>query len=969
MHRDISSPAYNFLFQKEDRNIEEAKRKYEKQLGKKIQKEEAQKHKKFKKFQEHRSFINVLTKISPLKEDKNPKWLEKVHKVKNFIQTLETKEDEMASQQENNKSPNLGDKGNGEDIHSTTPPPHISPVSPRFSLSITPTRGRGRGRGRRLSGDEQKSPGQDEGGELRKGLISEILQDNEDPEDILAIAAEISKQLKQRKEQRPNEASWNDADDAEHNMGETVRSQEDEGHDTSLLDKASALEIRTAQMNKELQATAIQDAKLQEALLKADAERRKLEEHIASLQAEKEYNAKKSAHVKAAAEEAAHGLSLKFQEHKPQRQYPATKTYKHEREEQKSSAHNGAIPKRSKVTFTSKDEDEDYYERNLISLKQEAKSFIPKAYQHQSGTPHSHKDYDEREDQIGDGTEENGRTITQSINAEKRTKVASERRFFDSMIDAIKSNEPVMKNVRLDYFSYDLTDTPPNNGNLEPNILLWMNELETETSHMSDEQRCKVAEHFLLKEARKIFKGCRRQVGDVWEDVKDQFLFKSRSEIKETPTELIDKLSSFKIDEDDSIQKIYLQLLDIKVRLAQKDLDLAGEKIAVEVFAECISERFRKKLRNEEEMTLDKAFELAIIYKEENPDERPLAKRIKAKKNNIESNLNMIQSKPRKENTSHQIKKRTQQNQERPEQRNMYIEQHTDYCNRCMQHTNHNSSNCPKKSKQCQICFRFGHITAECWDNYANDCFPRGFGNQNSYRPSRGQHRNYNNQPNYRPQNNGYPRMNNQQGYQRPRGFNPQYQRQSEDQYQPPYRPRGYQPYNQPRGYGRPMHPRGYGMQLRPRGYGMQSHPRSFGIQERPRSYGMHPQQEGHRMELKPRSQVHNQHDHRHNSLGYYPEQRNAPDYGNSGTYEIDSRAQSINYVAEDDEPFEETYSEDSYFDAFQFPQIESYHDAMEQPQIEEGPASQIFHNYSEEEKAWAIEELEKKKKKTSKKH
>ena len=141
-------------------------------------------------------------------------------------------------------------------------------------------------------------------------------------------------------------------------------------------------------------------------------------------------------------------------------------------------------------------------------------------------------------------------------------------------------------------------------------------------------------------------------------------------------------------------------------------------------------------------------------------------------------------------------------------------------------------------------------------------------------------------------------------------------------------------------------------MQIQPRGYGMQMQPRGYGTQMHPRSYGMHTQQGGYRMDLQPRSQVQTNGDPRHNSLNYYPEQRNAPDYGNSGTYEIDSRAQCINYVAEEEEQFEDTYSEDSYYDAFQFPQIESYYDAVEQPQIEEGPASQIFQNYSEEEKA-----------------
>ena len=969
MNRDITSPVYDFLFQKENKKIQEAKRKCEKQLYSKIQKEEAQKQKKFKKFQEQKSFINLLSKISPLKEDKNPKWVVNVHKTKEFIQTLEAKEDEMAAQH-NPSSPNTEVQDRTDETQIVTPPQHTSPSSPRYSLSVTPTRGRGRGRGRRLSGDDCITPGQSEQGERRKGLINEILNnygDCEEPQDIFAIAAEISKQLKRKKEDRQNEGSWNDADDTDQNMKKTVQRQEDNGRDTSLLNEASALEIRTAQMNKELQATAIQDAKIKKALLEADAERKKLEERIASLQEAKNYNAEKSAQVQAAAEEAAHGLTLTFQGQKPRRQTTKIAS-KHELEEQKTNPHSGAIPKRSKVAFTP--EENEYYEQYLTSLKEEAKSFIPRAYQNQSATPHDYGEYDENEDQNYDETE-----FSRASNNTKtdNTIIASEGQLFNKVIDAIKSNEPVIKNVRLDYFSYNPTDTPPNEGNLETNILTWINELENETSHMSDERRCNVAEHFLLKEAREIFKGCRKQTGNVWKDVKEQFLFKSRSVIKETPTELIDKLSQFKIEEDEPIQKIYIQLLKIKVRLAQKDLDLAGEKIAVEVFAECISERFRMKLKNYENMTLDKAFEMAIIYKEENPDERPLAKRIKPKKNNSESNLNMIQAKPRKENASHQIKRKTQQNQERPEQRNMYIEQQ-DYCDRCLQHTNHNTSNCPRKSKQCNVCFKFGHIAAECGEHYTNDCFPRGFGNQNSYRPSRGQHRNYHSQPNYRPQN---PRMNHQQGYQRPRGFVPQYQRQP-SQYQHPYRPRGYQPYNQPRGYGRQMHPRGYGMQMRPRGYGMQIQPRGYGMQMQPRgygtqmhprSYGMHTQQGGYRMDLQPRSQVQTNGDPRHNSLNYYPEQRNAPDYGNSGTYEIDSRAQCINYVAEEEEQFEDTYSEDSYYDAFQFPQIESYYDAVEQPQIEEGPASQIFQNYSEEEKAWAIEELEKKKKKTSKKH
>ena len=85
MNRDITSPVYDFLFQKENKKIQEAKRKCEKQLYSKIQKEEAQKQKKFKKFQEQKSFINLLSKISPLKEDKNPKWVVNVHKTKEFI--------------------------------------------------------------------------------------------------------------------------------------------------------------------------------------------------------------------------------------------------------------------------------------------------------------------------------------------------------------------------------------------------------------------------------------------------------------------------------------------------------------------------------------------------------------------------------------------------------------------------------------------------------------------------------------------------------------------------------------------------------------------------------------------------------------------------------------------------------------------------------------------------------------------
>ena len=84
MNRDITSPVYDFLFQKENKKIQEAKRKCEKQLYSKIQKEEAQKQKKFKKFQEQKSFINLLSKISPLKEDKNPKWVVNVHKTKEF---------------------------------------------------------------------------------------------------------------------------------------------------------------------------------------------------------------------------------------------------------------------------------------------------------------------------------------------------------------------------------------------------------------------------------------------------------------------------------------------------------------------------------------------------------------------------------------------------------------------------------------------------------------------------------------------------------------------------------------------------------------------------------------------------------------------------------------------------------------------------------------------------------------------
>ena len=193
------------------------------------------------------------------------------------------------------------------------------------------------------------------------------------------------------------------------------------------------------------------------------------------------------------------------------------------------------------------------------------------------------------------------------------------------LADSINRQNAYKHITDLKYFSYSLDKdaTPPTGGTVEYNVHSWLDSLENKFSSENitdDHDKCKLAAHFSLNSAKKMFTQCASDNDHVWATVKSTFLTLSLDAVQEN--DVIRTICNMKKSPNESYQSFYFRLRDLQSRLdSNSGYASALVPLMCDTFAEAVSLKFKNKLTNQDKQSLPNVLRLALVYRKENPDE------------------------------------------------------------------------------------------------------------------------------------------------------------------------------------------------------------------------------------------------------------------------------------------------------------------------------------------------------------